>query len=139
MTFTQCWCHYTETAKETGTSKANYTESMNLLFANCSKENSIYPLKTREIVESQSKDTQLVALTTQDGYSTKLVENIKVLCKDASSSLLRTSKIERLLGIITTYSIRDQRISKRLFVVRCIGRVCNIPSDHMSKSVTVAR
>ena len=82
MTFTQCWCHYTETAKETGASQANYTESMNLVFANRSEENSIYPLTTREIAESQSKDAQLVALTTQDGYSTKLVENIKVLCKD---------------------------------------------------------
>ena len=82
MTFTQCWCHYTETAKETGESQANYTESMYFVFANCSKESSIYPLTTREIAESQSKIVQLVSLTTQDGYSTKLVENIKVLCKD---------------------------------------------------------
>ncbi len=82
MTFTQCWCHYTETAKETGASQANYTESTNLVFANRSKENSIYPLTIREIAESQSKDAQLVMLTTQYGYSTKLVENIKVLCKD---------------------------------------------------------
>ena len=58
MTFTQCWCHYTETAKETGASQANYTESMNLVFANCSEENSIYPLTNKEIAESQSKDTQ---------------------------------------------------------------------------------
>ena len=82
MTFTHCWCHHIETAKETGVSQANYTELMNLVFANCSKENSIYPLTTREIAQSQSKDAQLVALTTQDGYSTKLVENIKILCKD---------------------------------------------------------
>ena len=82
MTFTQCWCHYTETAKETGASQANYTESMNFVFANHSKENSIYPLTTREIVESQSIDAQLVMSSTHDGYSTKLVENIKVLCKD---------------------------------------------------------
>ena len=59
MTFTQCWCHYTETAKETGASQANYTESMNLVFANRSKENSTYPLTTREIAELQSKDAQL--------------------------------------------------------------------------------
>ncbi len=70
-----------ETAKETGASQANYTKSMNLVFAR-SEENFIYPLTTREIVESQSKDTQLVALTTQEGYLTTLVENIKVLCKD---------------------------------------------------------
>ena len=55
---------------------------MNLVFANRSEENSIYPLTTREIAELQSKDAQLVTLTTQDGYSTKLAENIKVLCKD---------------------------------------------------------
>ena len=55
---------------------------MSFVFANRSKENSIYPLTTREIAELQSKDAQLVALTTQDGYSTKLVENIKVQCKD---------------------------------------------------------
>ena len=55
---------------------------MNFVFANCSKENSIYPLTAREIVESQSKDGQLVPLTTQDGYSAKLVENIIALCKD---------------------------------------------------------
>ncbi len=55
---------------------------MNSVFANHSKENSIYPLTTREIAESQSKDAQLEALTTQDGYSTNLVENIKVLCTD---------------------------------------------------------
>ncbi len=83
MTFTQCWCYYTETAKKTGTSQANYTESMNFVFANHSKENSIFPLTTREITELQSKDAQLVTLTTQDGYSNQLVENIKVLCKDS--------------------------------------------------------
>ena len=38
MTFTQCWCHYTETATETGASRANYTESMNLVFANHTKK-----------------------------------------------------------------------------------------------------
>ncbi len=76
MTFTQCWCHYTETAKVNGASQAHYTESMNLVFANRSEEDSIYPLTTREIVDLQSKDAQLVSLMTQDGYSTELVENI---------------------------------------------------------------
>ncbi len=55
---------------------------MNLVFVNQSKEYSIYPLTTREIAESQSKNAQLVTLTTQCGYSTEIVENIKVLCKD---------------------------------------------------------
>ena len=82
MTFTQCWCHYTEAAKEKCASWANCTESMNFVFANHSEENSIYPLTTKEIAESESKDAQLVTLTTQDSYSTQLGENIKVLCRD---------------------------------------------------------
>jgi hypothetical protein len=82
MTSTQCWCHYTETAKETGASQANYSEAMKFVFDNHSEDNSIYPLKTREIAESQANDTQLVKLTTEDGYITQLVENIKILSKD---------------------------------------------------------
>ena len=83
---------------------------MNFVFANHSKENSIYPLTTREIAELQSKDTQLVTLTTHDGYSTKLVENIKVLCKDGKLVNLRTSKMKQLLGIMSAYSIWGQHV-----------------------------
>jgi hypothetical protein len=36
----------------------------------------------REIAESQSNDTQLEQLANKQGYSTQLVENIKILCKD---------------------------------------------------------
>ncbi len=59
-------------------STANTKESMNQVFANQNKEDSIYPLTTREIAEAQNEDE---SLNTQ-GYSTQLVENIKVLCKD---------------------------------------------------------
>ena len=82
MTFTQCWCHYNETTEKTGASQANYTECMNFVFANCSEDSSIYPLTSREIVESQTKDKQLVKLITDNGYTTQLVESIQVLCKD---------------------------------------------------------
>ena len=112
---------------------------MNLVFANRSKENSVYPLTTREIAELQLKDAQLVALTTQDGYSTELDENIKVLCKDGKLVIPKDLQDRAVACIITTYSIQDQRVLKRLFVVRCIGRVCDIPSDHMSKSKAKAQ
>ncbi len=82
MSFTHCWCHHTETAKETGASQATYSEAMSFVFANRSEDNSINPLTTREIVESQSNDAQLAKLTTEEGYTTQFVENIKVLCKD---------------------------------------------------------
>ncbi len=84
MTFTQCWCHYMETAEETGASLAEHEESMNFVFANRSEDDSIYPLTTREIAESQSNDEQLKQLATHDGYSTELVENTHVLCKNGN-------------------------------------------------------
>eukprot|EP00804_Cyclotella_cryptica_P019329 CCRYP_006193-RA/>CCRYP_006193-RA protein AED:0.43 eAED:0.43 QI:3/-1/1/1/-1/0/1/29/102 len=51
---------------------------MNQVFANQNEEDSIYPLTTREIAEAQQEDESLL----HKGYSTHLVENIKVLCKD---------------------------------------------------------
>ena len=55
---------------------------MNFVFANHSEDNSIYPLTTREIAESEVNDAQLAKLITEEGYTTQLFENIKVLCKD---------------------------------------------------------
>eukprot|EP00804_Cyclotella_cryptica_P012799 CCRYP_010555-RA/>CCRYP_010555-RA protein AED:0.49 eAED:0.49 QI:0/-1/0/1/-1/1/1/0/64 len=52
---------------------------MNQVFANRDEEDSIYPLTTREIAEAQQEDESLL----NKGYSTQLVEHIKVLCKDA--------------------------------------------------------
>eukprot|EP00804_Cyclotella_cryptica_P013866 CCRYP_002396-RA/>CCRYP_002396-RA protein AED:0.37 eAED:0.47 QI:0/0/0/1/0/0/3/0/440 len=59
-------------------SLASTQESMNQVFANRNEEDSIYPLTTREIAEAQREDESLL----NKGYSTQLVENIKVLCKD---------------------------------------------------------
>ncbi len=116
MIVTNCQCHCNETAKETGASQTNYTESMNPVFANCSEEKSIYPLTSREIAESMPKDAQLLKMTTQDGYSTKLVENITVLCKDGKLVIPKDLQ-DQAVAWYHTYSICDQCISKRLFAV----------------------
>eukprot|EP00804_Cyclotella_cryptica_P004890 CCRYP_004949-RA/>CCRYP_004949-RA protein AED:0.36 eAED:0.67 QI:0/0/0/1/1/1/2/0/493 len=76
MTFAQCWCYHNTTQPEA--SLATTQESMNQVFANRNKEDSIYPLTTRESAEEQQQDDSLL----NKGYSTQLVENIKVLCKD---------------------------------------------------------
>eukprot|EP00804_Cyclotella_cryptica_P016680 CCRYP_001999-RA/>CCRYP_001999-RA protein AED:0.06 eAED:0.06 QI:1397/-1/1/1/-1/1/1/255/979 len=76
MTFAQCWCYHNTSQPET--SLAFTQESMNQVFANQNKEDSIYPLTTREIAEAQQEDESLL----NKGYSTQLVENIKVLCKE---------------------------------------------------------
>eukprot|EP00804_Cyclotella_cryptica_P023647 CCRYP_011963-RA/>CCRYP_011963-RA protein AED:0.41 eAED:0.47 QI:0/0/0.16/1/0/0/6/139/506 len=76
MTFAQCWCYHNTSQPEA--SLASTQESMNQVFANRNEEDSIYPLTTREIAEAQQEDESLL----NKGYSTQLVENIKVLCKE---------------------------------------------------------
>eukprot|EP00804_Cyclotella_cryptica_P012250 CCRYP_013851-RA/>CCRYP_013851-RA protein AED:0.37 eAED:0.40 QI:0/0/0/1/1/1/2/0/472 len=76
MTFAQCWCYHNTTQPESAL--ATTKESMNQVFANRNEEGSIYPLTTREVAEAQQEDESL----RNKGYSTQLVENIKVLCKD---------------------------------------------------------
>eukprot|EP00804_Cyclotella_cryptica_P020477 CCRYP_019793-RB/>CCRYP_019793-RB protein AED:0.03 eAED:0.02 QI:0/0/0/1/0/0/2/0/728 len=76
MTFAQCWCYHN--TAQSKSSLATTKESMNQVFANRNKEDSIYPLTTREIAEAQQED----AILLNKGYSTHLVENIKVLYKD---------------------------------------------------------
>ena len=55
---------------------------MNLVFANSNKEEVIYPLTAKEIAQAQQDDPNLQALAAKDKYTMKLVENMKVLCKD---------------------------------------------------------
>ena len=81
MTFTKRWCHYTTQAppKESTT---NQQHQMNMVFANCSKEDVIYPLTVKEIPFAQERYLVLKKLTKMEKYSTHLVEDTEVLCKD---------------------------------------------------------
>ena len=55
---------------------------MNLVFVNQDHEDAIYPLTTREIAEAQKHNIELNIMTDKYGYTTHLVENTKVLCKN---------------------------------------------------------
>jgi hypothetical protein len=55
---------------------------MNLVFANQVDEDDIYPLTTRDITEAQKTDIELNTMTDKHGYTTQLVQNTKVLCKN---------------------------------------------------------
>ncbi len=90
MTFAQCWCYQNSTQQQKA-SIANSKDSMNLVFANQNKEDSIYPLTltTREIAEAQQQDNDLITKAEKEGYSTQLVKNINVLCKDGNMVIPR--------------------------------------------------
>jgi hypothetical protein len=66
--------------QEHSESTGNIKESMDLVFANRNKEDSIHPLTTREIAETQECDTTLLTQAVKEGYSAQLVEDISVLC-----------------------------------------------------------
>ena len=53
-----------------------------MVFANRSKEDVIYPLIVKEIAQAQKDDPVLKKLSKIDKYSTQLVEDTQVLCKD---------------------------------------------------------
>ena len=62
---------------------------MNLGFANRSKEDVIYPFTVKEIAQAQKDDTVLKKLSKTDKYSTQLIEDTHVLCKDGKMVIPR--------------------------------------------------
>eukprot|EP00804_Cyclotella_cryptica_P022515 CCRYP_009416-RA/>CCRYP_009416-RA protein AED:0.34 eAED:0.34 QI:0/-1/0/1/-1/1/1/0/211 len=130
MTFTKCWCHYTM-QEESVIDTSAYQEEMNLVFANRSEEDVIYPLTVREIAEAQKLDASLKAL--KDQYSTQLVESTHLLCKDGKMVIPKIFNTVQLVGTTTIYSTLDTLDSKKPFVLRCTGKVCKIPSEICQK------
>ena len=60
----------------------DHQEQLNMVFANCSEEGVIYPLTVKEINQAQKNDASLKKLKKHDKYSTQLVEDTEVLCKE---------------------------------------------------------
>jgi hypothetical protein len=58
MTFTKCWCHYTMHAP-TEESTITHQHQINMVFANCSEEDLIYPLTVKEIAMAQENNLVL--------------------------------------------------------------------------------
>ncbi len=86
MTFTQHWCHYTMQAPQKK-STTNQQQQLNMMLANHSKEDVIYPLTVKEIALAQERDLVLKKLTKMEKYSTHLVEDTIVLCKDGKMAI----------------------------------------------------
>ena len=131
MTFAQCWCYHNSTQQHK-VSIANSKESMNLVFANQNEEDAIYPLTAREIAEQQQQDNNLKTQAEKEGYSTQLVKNIKVLCNKGKVVIPKSLQHHA----VTWFHHYLQHPGT---IFRCIGKVYKRQSNHMSKSVTVAR
>jgi hypothetical protein len=93
MMFTKCWCHYTKQASPEE-SKTTQQHQLNMVFANRSKEDVIYPLTVKEIALAQVRDLVLKKLTKMEKYSTHLVEDTEVLCKDGKVVIPKFFSVE---------------------------------------------
>ena len=85
MTFTQFWCYYE--SHTTSQQPAIHQDSMNLVFANRSEEEVIYPLTLNEIAEAQLSDPSIQKLASGKRYTMQLAETTQVLCKGAAMVL----------------------------------------------------
>jgi hypothetical protein len=89
---------------------------MNEVFANCSKEDKIYPLATEEIVEAQRADASLKHLVKcnaviDQGLEIKLIEDTSCVCKDSWLVIPKPLQV-CAVKITTTYSTLGTHISK---------------------------
>jgi hypothetical protein len=81
--FVHHWCSYNESS----TPMHAYCFHMNVVFANRSEEDEIYPLTTKEIAEAQWADVSMKHLFKRNavidqGLEIKLIENTTCVCKD---------------------------------------------------------
>ncbi len=122
MTFMKCWYHYTMHAPPEESSTNQYHQ-INMVIANCSKKDVIYPLTVKEIALAQERDLVLKKLTKTEKYSTHLVEDTEVLCKDGKMVTPKFLREEQFIGITTTCSTLDTHVMKRRYTQQCIGKV----------------
>ena len=81
MTFMKRWCYYTMHAPLQECTHT-HQHQMNFVFANHSDKDVIYPLTVKEITQAQKDNAVLKKLRKTDKYSTQLMEDTQVLCKD---------------------------------------------------------
>jgi hypothetical protein len=81
------FAHLWQSYNKSSTPTQAYCFHMNEVFANCSKEDKIYPLTTIKIAEAQRADASLKHLFKRNavidqGLEIKLIENTTCVCKD---------------------------------------------------------
>jgi hypothetical protein len=91
LMFTKCWSCYSKAQADPD--KSNTTH-MNQVFANCSKEDELYPLTVKEIVEAQNADITLKHLFISNavldkGMELQLVKNKSYICNKGSRLVIQ--------------------------------------------------
>jgi hypothetical protein len=114
--FTMCWCSYRREHLHSPTpNKHGVCKSQ--------QRDVIYALTVKEIAQAQEDNVVLKRLSKTDNYSTYLVENTQVLCKNCKMVIPKFFNVEQLVVITTTCSILDTHVLKTHYMQRCIGKV----------------
>jgi hypothetical protein len=85
----------------------DHQEQINMIFTNHSKEDIIYPLAVKEIAQVQKDNAVLKKLHNHDKYSTQLIEDTQLFCKNGKMVTLTVLQTEQLADITTTCSFLD--------------------------------
>ncbi len=118
-------------------------EDLNLVFANHGEEDEIYPLTIIEIAEAQIRDWRSTArkmLKNQKrDICLHLFEDTKVLCKD--NKLIIPASLQH--RAVSWYHHYLQHLGhfwlKETIDPWCTGKICAIPSGHMSNLADLAK
>eukprot|EP00804_Cyclotella_cryptica_P020905 CCRYP_011488-RA/>CCRYP_011488-RA protein AED:0.42 eAED:0.64 QI:0/0/0/1/0/0/2/0/155 len=113
--------------------------AINLVFANRSDEDAIYPLTVKEIAQAQATDATLERLSRHDKYTTQLVEDTHLLCKDGKM-VIPTSLQSRAVSWYHHYLQHPghTRLEEALHAAM-YWKGMQVPSDHMSKTVVYVK
>ena len=92
MTLTKGWYHYTRHDPNEG-SPYDHQKELNTVFTNHSEEILVSPLTVSKIAQAQRDDAFLKKLRPHDKYSTQLVDDTQLLCKDGKMVMLQNQAV----------------------------------------------
>ncbi|KAL3801987.1 LOW QUALITY PROTEIN: hypothetical protein HJC23_010331, partial [Cyclotella cryptica] len=104
-------------------------DNINLMFANRSDEDVIYPLTVKEIAQAQATDAALKRLSLHDKYSTQLVEDTELLCKNGKMVIPKALQSRATLNAAMYW--KGMRNTVRSHVKNC--RTCQVTKRRKHK------
>jgi hypothetical protein len=109
------------------------------MFTNRSEEVVIYPLTVKEIAQAQEDHAVLKKLCTHDKYSTQLVEDTQILCKDGKMvipTVLQNQAVYLLSPLpAATWTHLSQRDTSCSYVLERYEEYHTITKNHVMLTI----
>ena len=118
----KCWCQYTMHAP-TEESTHTHQHQINMVFANRSEEDVIYPFTAKGNYTSPGGLFSPEVTKQNRQYSTQFVEDTQVLCKDGKIVIPKVLQLRAVSWYYHYLQHPRQYVLKRRYTQRCIGQV----------------